>query len=93
MRKPQDVPLVKALAAEVKARRLALELSQEELAHRAGLNRTFVGKIEVAVSQPSLTVFFALAEALQTEAVELLACIATRAKKERNTARSKASKS
>lgn len=84
MRKPQDVPLVKALAAEVKSRRLALSFSQEELAHRSGLNRTFIGKIEVAASQPSLTVFFSLADALEADPVELIGCVAARAKKERN---------
>ena len=83
MRKPQDVPLIKALAAEIKARRMALKFSQEELAHRAGLNRTFVGKLEIASSQPSFTVLFQLAEALDTEVVDLVAAVAVRVLKER----------
>jgi transcriptional regulator with XRE-family HTH domain len=87
MRKPPDKQLLKAFGAEVKSRRASLGLSQEELAHRAGLNRTFVGKLEVAQSQPSMTVLFQLASALQLEASELVAQIARRAAREARVAR------
>ena len=82
MRKPSDKSLLKALGAEVKSRRASLALSQEELAHRAGLNRTFVGKLETAESQPSITVLFQLASALQVDTSEFVAHIARRAAKE-----------
>lgn len=59
-----------------------LGVSQEELAHRAGLNRTFVGRMEVAQTQPSLTVLFQLASALEVDAAELVANVTKRAKKE-----------
>jgi transcriptional regulator with XRE-family HTH domain len=59
-------------------------LSQEELAHRAGLNRTFVGRLEVAQTQPSITVLFQLADALEVDAAELVANITKRTKKEPN---------
>jgi len=82
MRKPPDMKLLKALGAEVKSRRATLALSQEELAYRAGLNRTFVGKLETAESQPSMTVLFQLASALQIEASVFVAQIANRAARE-----------
>lgn len=72
MRKETDQALLKALAAEVKARRAALGISQEELALRAEVNRTFVGKIELAMNQPTLAVLLRLAEGLQTPLPELI---------------------
>ena len=65
MRSVADRALLRALAAEVKARRGALRISQEELAHRAELSRTFIGRIEVGSSQLSLTGIVALAKALE----------------------------
>lgn len=82
MKKPRNQSLLKALAAEIKSLRLGLGVSQEEIAHRAGLNRTFVGKLEVAQTQPSFTVLFQLADALEVDAVELVANITKRSKKE-----------
>lgn len=82
MRKPRDEPLLKALAAEVKRRRLALEMSQEDLAFRADVHRTFVGKIEVGQTQPSFTVLFHLAQALETDVLDLLAGVVARVPKE-----------
>ena len=84
MKKPPNESLLKALAAEIKSLRTGLGVSQEELAHRAGLNRTFIGRLEVAQTQPSLTVLFQLANALEVDAVELVANITKRAKKERS---------
>ncbi len=82
MKKPRNESLLRALAAEIKSLRTGLGVSQEEIAHRAGLNRTFVGKLEVAQTQPSLTVLFQLADALEVAPVELVANIAKRTKKE-----------
>ncbi|KAA8697143.1 helix-turn-helix domain-containing protein [Pseudomonas cannabina] len=44
--KPNDCPLVAVFAANVRRRRLELDLSQEELAERAGVHRTYVGMLE-----------------------------------------------
>ena len=60
MRSVQNPSLLKAFAAEVKARRGLLHISQDELAFRSGLSRTFLGKIEIAQNQPSLTALFCL---------------------------------
>jgi predicted transcriptional regulator len=65
MRKPCDHALLLALASELKSRRLTMGISQDELALRANLNRTFVAKIEVAKTQPALISVFHLAEALK----------------------------
>ena len=72
MRTTQDPELMRAFAAEVKARRGELGISQEELAHRAGVNRTFVAKLELAQNQPTLTVLLKLAGGLGVELPELL---------------------
>ncbi|WP_339092504.1 helix-turn-helix transcriptional regulator [Variovorax paradoxus] len=56
---------MRAFAAELRARRNVLGVSQEELAHRCGVNRTFVAKMEVGQNQPSLTVLMKISEGLQ----------------------------
>jgi len=63
---------VEAFAAELKARRSRLKLSQEELAHRAVINRTYIAKLELAQNQPTLTVLHRLASALDGSLPELL---------------------
>lgn len=64
--------LIAAFADELRARRNLLALSQEELAHRVGVNRTYMAKLELAQNQPTLTVLQAIAEALATSLPELL---------------------
>lgn len=82
MRKAQDFPVLRAAATEIKARRTSLNISQEELAHRAEVHRSFVARLEVAETQPSLAVLFRLAEALEVEADDLVGSIAVRYRKE-----------
>lgn len=64
--------LLEAFAAELKAQRSLLKLSQEELAHRASVNRTYVAKLELAQNQPTLTVLHRLASALNEDLPGLL---------------------
>lgn len=90
MRKETDQALLKALAVEVKARRADLGISQEELALRAEVNRTFVGKIELAQNQPTITVLLRLAEGLQTPLPELIEAVLKRRAKEIRLERKKA---
>ncbi|MCX7357254.1 MAG: helix-turn-helix transcriptional regulator [Alphaproteobacteria bacterium] len=47
--------------------------SQEELADRAGLHRTYVSGVERGVRNPTITIVAALAKALGVPAAELLA--------------------
>lgn len=86
MRTDQNILLLKALAAEVKARRGTLQISQDELAYRCGLSRTFLGKIEIAQTQPSLTALFKLAEGLEVGPDELLKAVKVRLRKEERAA-------
>jgi len=83
MRKPRDEAILSALASEIKSRRHALGISQDELAYRADLSRTFVGKMELAQSQPALNALFHLATALETEPADFIKSIWTRMQKER----------
>ena len=49
-----------------------LGLSQEELAFRAGVDRTFVSRIERGIRQPTITTLIGLALALDVSAAELM---------------------
>lgn len=64
MRPSRNQPLVEALAIEIKARRLELGLSQEDLAGRAEINRPYISMIEVGRKQPTISVLYLLAGAL-----------------------------
>lgn len=72
MHASRDPLLIQAFAVAVKARRHALGISQEELAHRAGIGRTYIGRLEVATNQPSLSVLVCLSAALECTPQELL---------------------
>lgn len=48
-------------------------MSQEELAHLAGVDRTFVSRAERGVSQPALATVLLLAQALKVSAASLVA--------------------
>lgn len=82
MRSNQDPALLRAFAAELKARRAALNISQEGLAHASEVNRTFVAKLELATTSPSLTSIFRLANGLQIAPWELVLSLQERYEKE-----------
>lgn len=82
MRSGPNLLLMKAFAVELKARRNALNISQEELAHRCMVNRTYVAKLELAQNQPSLSVLFNLATGLEVELPDLIEQTLERYKKE-----------
>jgi len=60
------------LAQNIRAARRALAMSQEELAHQAGIDRTYASQIERGIGNPSLRVIFAIAQALEVDLSELL---------------------
>ena len=82
MRKTGDAALLRAAAIEIKARRAALGISQEELAHRAGLNRTSIARVEIAQTQLSMSGIFRVAAALDTDVSNLMDAIGRRYAKE-----------
>lgn len=77
-RMARDEALIEAFAIELKARRAVLKMSQEELAHRADINRTYIAKLELAQNQPTLSVMYRLAKAPESELPALLAATLTR---------------
>jgi transcriptional regulator with XRE-family HTH domain len=61
-----------ARCKNVKKARRRVGLSQEDLAHEAGVNRSFVGQIERCLANPSLDVIVKLATALRVDVADLL---------------------
>lgn len=55
---------LKALGLAIHDRRLLLNLSQEQLADRAGLHRTYISDVERAYRNISIRTLFRLAQAL-----------------------------
>lgn len=62
---------VKNFGLRVKFFRIQLQLSQDELAERANLHRTYVGAVERGERNISLNNIFKLANALKIETKEL----------------------
>lgn len=60
------------LAANVRAKRTELAMSQEDLAFEAEIDRTYVSQIERATINPSLLVLCKLAEALRSDLISLV---------------------
>ncbi len=57
--------IVRALAEEVLARRMALQMSQEDFAEEVGVSRNTIGFIERAQRAARITVLKQLADALR----------------------------
>lgn len=74
---PEDVR--RQLGLAVRAERLRRGLSQEELAERAGLDRTYVSGLERGTRNPSLTTQHKVADALGVPLADLLASADTAA--------------
>ncbi len=72
MRQAREQSTTVRFGKAVRARRLALGISQEELAFRAGLHRTYVGDVERGIRNISLVNIGRLAMALGCRASELL---------------------
>ena len=81
MRKSQNTAVLSAFAAELKHRRAALGFNQEELAFRAGVHRSFIARVEVAETQPSLSVLFDIANALDCSPSDLVKGVNERVQK------------
>lgn len=70
--KPQECLLVAVFATNVRRRRLELNLSQEELAERAGVHRTYVGMLERGEKNVTIYNIGRIADALEVEPHMLL---------------------
>jgi transcriptional regulator with XRE-family HTH domain len=73
---PRD--LRDAFAANLRRLRHARGISQEDLAHEAGINRFYMSKLERGASYPGLEIIAKLAMVLQVEPAELLRMPVTR---------------
>ncbi len=63
----------KALGLRLKQLRAEYPLTQEELADRCGLFRTYMSRIESGLANPTLTVLHTLAQGLEIDLATLLA--------------------
>lgn len=68
----EDNTLRHILAKNLRRLRLASDLSQEELASRAGLHRTYIGAVERSERNITLDTLQRLAKALEVDPVSLL---------------------
>ena len=66
------MPLGDIVAINLRSLRKARGLSQEELAHRVGINRNYVGMIERRESSPTIDMLERLAVALGVDPVRML---------------------
>ena len=64
-------PDLLAFGQAVRQLRLARDLSQEELAHRSGLHRNYIGGIERGERNVGVKAVFALARGLSCNAADL----------------------
>ncbi|WP_442513961.1 helix-turn-helix domain-containing protein [Pseudomonas promysalinigenes] len=69
---PSQCQLVNVFAANVRRRRIELGISQEELAERAGVHRTYIGMLERSEKNATLYSIERLAGALEVEPATLL---------------------
>lgn len=68
----QKVSLEVAFGKVVRRRRREIGVSQEKLAEKADLHRTYVSQIERGLKSPSLKALVAVARALNTRPSQLL---------------------
>jgi transcriptional regulator with XRE-family HTH domain len=66
------VSLEQRFGSVVRRRRERLKISQEALAHKAGLHRTYISMLERGVRMPSIGVVEKLAAALDTSMASLM---------------------
>ena len=86
MRPSKNQALINALATEIKLRRRALGLSQEDLAGHCQLDRPNISLIEVGRKQPTLSVLLRLADGLQYSLAEFMSLVQERYLLEREVA-------
>lgn len=70
--------LLRCLGEEVRDRRTRLELSQEALAHQAGIHPNVVGRLERGTYNPTVLTLYAITSKLSTDLSDLFAAAAKR---------------
>ena len=81
-RSKQNDALRKSVLAELpgvlREQRARLRLSQEGLAHGAGIDRSYMGNIEQGLAEPTISVLFKISSALQLKPSQLVALLESR---------------
>jgi len=67
----REYKVSKQLGKRIRRFRKEQKLSQEELAHRAGIHRTYMGKIERGESNPPIHTISKIAKALKVSLSQL----------------------
>ena len=67
---------------QLRKERTAQKISQEELAFRVGIHRTYVSQLERGVKSPSLSIIFRICSALQIKPSTFVANIQNKIKKD-----------
>ena len=75
---PAPEPLLVSLGETLRALRIERNLSQEELSLRTGVHRNYIGGIERAERQPTVSTMSKLADALDIPLSDLLQQAETR---------------
>ena len=65
--------ILRGLGEEVRERRKQRNLSQEALAHQAGIHTNVVGRLERGIYNPTVLILLAIAMKLNTSLAELFA--------------------
>lgn len=68
----EEVNVFQNLGLNIRTRRKELAISQEDLARRCNMDRSYLGQIERGTANPSLAVIDAIAYALMVSTSELL---------------------
>lgn len=75
MRPSRDELLIRAFSAVIKARRLSLSLTQEDLAGRIEIDRPYITLLEAGAKQPTISVFWKIAKGLELSGAELASLV------------------
>jgi transcriptional regulator with XRE-family HTH domain len=67
-----SMTIVLSFAKVLKSMRIMKKMSQEELAFRSELDRTYISMLERGVHQPTITTLFALSRALNIKPSEMI---------------------
>lgn len=70
--RPEDKIVTELVAARIRQRRIELNLSQEQLGHRCGLHRTYIGAVERGEKRITVVTLNRIAHALQVPLAHLV---------------------
>jgi transcriptional regulator with XRE-family HTH domain len=73
------------LGALLKEARLAAGLTQEELAHRAGVDRSYVSQMERDLKSPTVQMLFRVCQALNASPSAIIAALEASAPRKKTT--------